>query len=87
CMVMPWSTTSTMHEAVDHPRFHHQWLPDQVSIEDGAFKAATWQAMREKGHYICLRSAIGRVDAILVRPDGKVEGAADPRRDDQAMGF
>lgn len=77
----------TMQEAVDRPRFHHQWLPDKISIEPGALPWHVYAALSAIGHAIEPRGPIGRVDAILVHPDGRLEGAADPRRDDTAMGW
>lgn len=76
----------TMSEAVSEKRFHHQWHPDLISIEKGAFDTDLQNELQEMGHIIKERSSIGRVDAILIRPDGSMEGAADPRGDDWAMG-
>jgi gamma-glutamyltranspeptidase/glutathione hydrolase len=77
----------TLQEAVDFKRFHHQWLPDEIAIEDSAFSVATWDALRAMGHKVCVREPIGRVDAILRKADGRLEGAADKRRDDVARGY
>ncbi|HUH27932.1 gamma-glutamyltransferase [Gelidibacter sp.] len=77
----------TMSEAVSEKRFHHQWYPDWISIEKGAFDPAVQSELEAMGHVIKERSSIGRVDAILIRPDGSMEGAADPRGDDWAMGL
>ncbi len=77
----------TLQEAVDFKRFHHQWLPDEIMVEDSAFSTATWEVLRAMGHRVCAREPIGRVDAILRNPEGKLEGAADKRRDDVARGF
>lgn len=76
-----------MQEAVEAPRFHHQWLPDGIMYERDGFDQATLEALKAKGHEFFERGAIGRVDAILVLPDGKLEGGADPRGDDKAAGF
>lgn len=76
-----------MQESVSAPRFHHQWLPDKVDYEAGAFGFRVIDELEDIGHTMELRGAIGRVDAILVRLDGRLEGAADPRGDDAAMGF
>lgn len=77
-----------MQQAVNQPRFHHQWLPDEVMVEPGKFKRETLDALNAKGYKINEKSApvIGKVDAILVTPNG-LEAGADHRGDDAAAGF
>lgn len=77
----------SMSEAVAAKRFHHQWKPDQIFMEAGVFDKETERVLIEMGHDLKQRGSIGRVDAILVKPDGTYEGAADPRGDDWAVGF
>ncbi|KYG79658.1 gamma-glutamyltranspeptidase [Roseivirga seohaensis] len=76
-----------MQEAVTAPRFHHQWLPDQITYERDGLSAEVIQALEAKGHKFRTTGGIGRVDAILVMPNGKLEAGADPRGDDAASGF
>ncbi|WP_233507745.1 gamma-glutamyltransferase [Adhaeribacter pallidiroseus] len=75
-----------MQQAVTAKRIHSQWLPDEIRYEDNALSAKEIKKLSKMGHTLKDTRAIGRVDAILVLPDGKLEGGADPRGDDTATG-
>ncbi|MFC3197534.1 gamma-glutamyltransferase [Parapedobacter deserti] len=76
-----------IQDAVEAPRFHHQWLPDEVALEKAAVSEQVRRSLSATGYKLVDRSSIGRVDAVLVLPDGRLQGGADPRGDDTALGY
>jgi gamma-glutamyltranspeptidase / glutathione hydrolase len=72
--------------AVAAGRIHHQWQPDQVNVDPWGFDAATLAELRRRGHSITARSYWGNANAIQQLPDGRLEGAADPRGEGTASG-
>ena len=77
----------TMQEAVTAKRVHSQWFPDMIFNEINAITKEDSLSLVKLGHAFNSRRGIGRVDAILIRKDGKLEGGADPRGDDTAEGY
>ena len=78
-----------MQESVNQPRFHHQWLPDVIRMEPNGFDEVSKNKLESLGYEILERNSliIGRVDAILVLPNGKLEAGADKRGDDAGIGI
>jgi gamma-glutamyltranspeptidase/glutathione hydrolase len=74
-----------VQDAVNFPRIHHQWLPDQLVMERG-FSPDTIALLESRGHQVKIVSGIGEMAAIQVR-DGWLEGAADPRTEGTAKGY
>lgn len=74
-----------MQSAVDAPRFHHQWLPDVLYYEKGAFTKKQLYMLKALGYKTQEREPIGRMDAIMLK-DNKFIGGADYRGDDNADG-
>ena len=78
----------TMQQAVNALKFHHQWLPDKTTFETGAFSDTTVQNLQNRGYILeKLTNTLGRMDCVLIRPDGSYEGASDPRADNTARGY
>lgn len=65
-------------EATNAPRFHHQWLPDQLRVEKG-FSPDTLRLLESKGQHVKVQPAMGSTQSIMVGPDGELYGASDPR--------
>ena len=77
----------SMNRAVNSARFHHQWMPDTIKIEQNSFNSKLIQELKLFGYNIDYKDPIGIVDGILVKPNGILEAGADKRGDDTAVGF
>jgi gamma-glutamyltranspeptidase/glutathione hydrolase len=74
-------------EATNAPRFHHQWLPDQLRVEKG-FSPDTLRLLENKGQHVKVLPAMGSTQSIMIGPDGTLYGASDPRSvDDLSAGY
>jgi gamma-glutamyltranspeptidase/glutathione hydrolase len=73
--------------AINAPRFHHQWLPDRILMEED-FPESTQKALEARGFAVKLRGHIGLVNAIGIdAKSGDRLGAADPRDKGSAVGY
>jgi gamma-glutamyltranspeptidase / glutathione hydrolase len=68
-------------------RIHHQWLPDKLNVDPWGFDPATLAQLQQRGHKIEQREYWGNANAIQLLPDGRLEGAADPRGEGTAAGY
>ena len=76
-----------MQEAVDSKKFHHQWLPDVLVVEEKTISDELDVELTSIGHKIVKRSSLGRMDCILINEDGSLDGGADKRGDNTAIGY
>jgi gamma-glutamyltranspeptidase / glutathione hydrolase len=73
-------------DAVNKPKFHHQWLPDEVFVEKD-FPVSLVEALKQMGYKVTSRGTMGRTEAIKVMPGGGFEAVGDHRGDDAAEGY
>ena len=76
-----------MQEAVNAKRVHHQWYPDEIRVETDALTDNVQTDLEHLGHQLRITDKIGLMDCILILPDGRLEGGADPRGDNTAIGY
>ena len=75
-----------VQDAVNAPRFHHQWRPDRLQMEPG-FSPDTRALLAQRGHTIETVASMCEIAAIEFEQDGWLAGAADPRIDGKAAGY
>jgi gamma-glutamyltranspeptidase/glutathione hydrolase len=76
-------------DAVNKPKFHHQWLPDEIFVEDD-FDDATMETLKAIGYKVNKRGQIGRTELILITTGGtkkSIVAVGDKRGDDDAEGY
>lgn len=77
-----------MQQAVNALKFHHQWLPDRIIYERNAFTEKTLQTLINKGYNMeTMNRTLGRMDCVMLLPDGRLMGASDPRSDNTSVGY
>jgi gamma-glutamyltranspeptidase/glutathione hydrolase len=77
----------SVENAVDATRFHHQWLPDVLQLENGYASKIEIRELNEMGYEVKIISDFARVEAIMYNPDGSLSGHSDRRGSGKALGF
>jgi gamma-glutamyltranspeptidase/glutathione hydrolase len=79
----------SIQDAVNAPRFHHQWMPDYITVEPNKFDSELINRLNELGYNVSEREAriIGKVDAILIDDESIITLGADQRGDDTAVSY
>jgi len=76
-----------IQEAVNAPRFHHQWLPDEIHVED-RLSPDTMNVLRSRGHQLNIERFWGDGECIMIDPrTGERLGASDGRNNGKAVGY
>ena len=73
-------------DAVNKPKFHHQWMPDMIFVEKD-FPMDIREQLKQMGYKIYQREHIGRTEVIQIMPDGEITAIGDKRGDDTAEGY
>jgi len=78
-VLLHWLEDTPIQSALDARRIHHQWLPDEISVEEDARTKEEQDLLRSLGHTVTEKRRFARVHAITYSKDGRVSAAADPR--------
>ncbi len=76
-----------LEQAIAVPKFHSQWLPDVIFVEENRSDQDFLETLKALNHKIIILPSLGRVDAILVNKDKTLQSCGDPRGDDTAAGY
>jgi gamma-glutamyltranspeptidase/glutathione hydrolase len=78
-----------LQQAIDMPRVHHQWLPDEIRYEPFGLSRDTIEALKQRGHKLTEKPrSIGDAQGIMIEPEtGMRLGASDARLDGRAVGY
>jgi gamma-glutamyltranspeptidase/glutathione hydrolase len=76
-----------LNEAIDAPRFHHQWYPDEIQVERNMLEEVKENSLKNMGYSIKEISDFGRVDAIMFLENGNMIGYSDRRGYGKAVGY
>jgi gamma-glutamyltranspeptidase/glutathione hydrolase len=77
----------SLSQSLAQPRFHHQWLPDIIELEENSFDITVKQGLIKLGHNIAEFEPSSEIQAVYVNDSGLLSGAADPRQRGAAGGF
>ncbi|UCD94379.1 MAG: gamma-glutamyltransferase [Candidatus Zixiibacteriota bacterium] len=77
----------SLKKAIEHPRFHHQWLPDTLYLERGGFDINIMQDLISKGHIVKERDRYSDLNALRIDDNSLMTGASDSRRCGKADGY
>ncbi|MEE8404009.1 MAG: gamma-glutamyltransferase, partial [candidate division Zixibacteria bacterium] len=75
-----------LEQALSQPRFHHQWLPDNILLEERSFDINVKQGLLKLGHVIKETDMIGEIHAVYIDGAGLMTAAADRRGPGSAGG-
>ena len=78
-----------IQQAIDAPRFHHQWMPDEVRWEPYGLNADTRRALEKRGHVFAEKAGpMGDAEGIMIDPKTRMRlGASDPRLGGVPVGY
>lgn len=75
-----------IQQAINVKKTHHQWMPDLILYESNGLDSTVITKLEQLGHTLQERKSIGRINAVVVLPDGTLQGGSDPRADNTAVG-